>query len=269
MRRLLLALDTATEVTTVGLAWRDGEAVVPFADARVDAPRAAMSQVLPTVASLLSANSLTVRDVAEVVVGRGPGSFTGVRIGVASAKGLAHGLGVPLFAVGTLDAVAWAFRDVEALLGVVGDAMRGEVYPALFRCGDGQAVRVAPDRVAKPADVAEEWADAGERVLVTGNGLRKYGALFAEVLGDAAEYADESLWAPTAHGLFDAYAQARRTGELGDGDPAAVLPVYTRLSDAEEAEAVRAGRALGELPASGVAEPSQTPGEPPAGGDRR
>lgn len=265
----MLALDTATEVTAVGLAWRDGDAVGLLDDALVDAPRAAMSQVLPTAALLLSANSLDVRDVAEVVVGRGPGSFTGVRIGVATAKGLAHGLGVELFAVGTLDAVAWAFRDDDVLLGVVGDAMRGEVYPALFRCGGGQALRVAPDRVAKPVDVAREWADAGEQLLVTGNGLRKYGELFAETMGETATFADELLWAPTARGLLDAYAWARRAGELGDGDPGAVLPVYTRLSDAEENEAVRAGHPAGAPPPSGVAEPTGAAGEPPTGGDRR
>ena len=269
MKRLVLALDTATDVTTVGLAWRQDDEVVLFADALVDAPRAAMSQVLPAAASLLSANSLAVSDVAEVVVGRGPGSFTGVRIGVATAKGLAHGLGVPLFAVGTLDAVAWAFCDDEVLLGVLGDAMRGEVYPALFRCAGGRAMRVAPDTVAKPADVAAEWAGTGEPLLVTGNGLRKYGALFAETLGGHATFAVEELWAPNARGLFDAYAEARRTGTLGDGDPGAVLPVYTRLSDAEEAEAVRAGRSLDVLPASGVAEAPSGDARQPTGGDRR
>jgi len=229
-----------------------------------------MSQVLPTAAALLSANSLAVRDVVEVVVGRGPGSFTGVRIGVATAKGLAHGLGMPLFAVGTLDAVAWAFRDDEVLLGVLGDAMRGEVYPALFRCHKGRATRLAADRVAKPADVAAEWAVLGEPLLVTGNGLRKYGALFAETLGGDATFAPENLWAPSARGLFDAYAEAIRTHALGDGEPGAVLPVYTRLSDAEEAEAVRAGRPIGEPPASGVTEPPASGGGlPPSGAESR
>ena len=265
MSDLVLALDTATEVTTVGLAWRDGDALTPIAGAAIDAPRAAMSLVLPTAASLLEANELAVSAVAEVVVGRGPGSFTGVRIGVASAKGLAHGLGAPLYAVGTLDAIAWAFKDVRVLLGVLGDAMRGEVYPALFRCGAGQAIRLAPDYVAKPDAVAREWAGLGETLLVTGNGLRKYRERFAEARGEHATFADESRWAPTAEGLFDAYTAARLAGELGDGDPGAVLPVYTRLSDAEENEAARAGHAFSDPPASGVSEPPHTA---PTGGER-
>jgi N6-L-threonylcarbamoyladenine synthase len=252
MRELLLALDTSTEVTTVGLAWLADGAIETFSAALVDAPRAAMSRVLPTAASLLDAAELAPEDVSEVVVGRGPGSFTGVRIGVASAKGLAHGLGVPLFGVGTLDAIAQGFAHEDVLLGVVGDAMRGEVYPALFDCGGGRAVRREPDRVAKPAEVIAEWAALKRPLLLAGNGLKKYGDAFAEGLDELATFAPVDRWAPHAAGLFAAYAAARAAGELGSGDPGALLPVYTRLSDAEENEAARRGPGRSEPPASGV-----------------
>jgi bifunctional N6-L-threonylcarbamoyladenine synthase / protein kinase Bud32 len=254
MRELLLTLDTSTEITAVGLARMTGSMPETFASAVVDAPRAAMSRVLPTAASLLAGSRLSVHDVSAVIVGRGPGSFTGVRIGVATAKGLAHGLGVPLWGVGTLDAIARGIASERTmLLGVLGDAMRGEVYPALFRCGHGRAVRVAPDRVAKPADVAREWSELGEPLTLAGNGLRKYGDLFAETLGEQATFADERLWAPYADGLFAAFAAARSAGELGSGDAGELLPIYTRLSDAEENEAARAANASDMPPASGVA----------------
>jgi N6-L-threonylcarbamoyladenine synthase len=254
VRDLLLTLDTSTDVTAVGLAWLTEDSLETFASAVVDAPRAAMSRVLPTVASLLAGSKHPVRDVRAVVVGRGPGSFTGVRIGVATAKGLAHGLGVPLWGVGTLDAIAWGVAgDRAMLLGVLGDAMRGEVYPALFRIAHGRAERVAPDYVAKPADAAAQWAALGEPITLTGNGLRKYGALFADALGERATVADEDLWAPRPRGLFRAFVAARAAGELGSGDPAELLPIYTRLSDAEEAEAARSGLAAAPAPpASGV-----------------
>jgi bifunctional N6-L-threonylcarbamoyladenine synthase / protein kinase Bud32 len=254
MRRLLLALDTSTEVTSVGLAWLvDGRAEM-IASATEDAPRAAMSRLLPMVDSLLSANGLSPADIAEVIVGRGPGSFTGVRIGVATAKGLAQGLGVGLVGVGTLDAIAWGFAGSEALLGVVGDAMRGEVYPALFRCAGGRVSRLTADRVARPSEAAAEWAALGESVLLAGNGLRKHGEDFSAALGANARFAEEELWRPHPRGLFDAYL-ALDDGERGDAaskDPGALLPVYTRLSDAEENEAARAAGS-GALPASGVA----------------
>jgi len=247
--RVLLALDTATERTTVGLARLDDERLHLIGAAVVDAPRAAMSRLLPMTESLLAAHDLAIADVEGMVVGRGPGSFTGVRIGVATAKGLAHGLSCPLWGVGTLDAIAWMFAHEHVTVAVAGDAMRGEVYPALFRCGDGRAVRQAADRVAKPAEVAEEWAALDVPLLLAGNALRKYRDLFAEKLGDRATFADEELWPPYAHGLFGAWTAL---SDHGSGDPADLLPIYTRLSDAEENERTRDGRPSGPTPGSGV-----------------
>ena len=126
MSRILLALDTATERTTVGLARMSEQELELIGAAVVDAPRAAMSRLLPMAESLLAANGFTIADVGGVIVGRGPGSFTGVRIGVATAKGLAHGLSCPLWGVSTLDAIAWMFAYDDATVAVVGDAMRGE-----------------------------------------------------------------------------------------------------------------------------------------------
>lgn len=241
MSQLLLALDTATEVTSVGLARVEDGVVRLLLGVVEDAPRAALSRVLPMAEALLSQAGFKASELDGVIVGRGPGSFTGVRIGVAAAKGLAHGLGAPLWGVGTLDAIAQPYADEDVLLAVVGDAMRGEVYPALFRCGGGRAERLAADRVSKPAVVANEWSALEEPLLLVGNGLRKYEAVFAEALGDRAVFATHERWAPSPAGLFAAWAVASSAGTLGDGDPATVLPVYTRLSDAEEAERERAG----------------------------
>ena len=241
MSRLLLALDTATEVTSVGLARVEDGVVTLLGGAVEDAPRAALSRVLPMAEVVLAESGFSASDLDGVIVGRGPGSFTGVRIGVAAAKGLAHGLGVPLWAVGTLDAIAQPYADESVLLAVVGDAMRGEVYPALFRCGGGRAERLAPDRVSKPAVVAAEWDELGEPLVLVGNGIRKYEELFAATLGQRATFAERERWAPSPTGLFAAWTVASTAGALGDGDPATVLPVYTRLSDAEEAERERAG----------------------------
>ena len=241
MSRLLLALDTATEVTSVGVARVDDGVVTMLAGVVEDAPRAALSRVLPMAEAALASAGFSASDVGGVVVGRGPGSFTGVRIGVAAAKGLAHGLGVPLWGVGTLDAIAQSYAEENVLLAVVGDAMRGEVYPALFRCRGGRATRLAADRVAIPQAVASRWAELDEPLLLVGNGLRKYEDVFAEALGVRATFAASERWAPSPVGLFAAWALASTAGELGDGDPATVLPVYTRLSDAEEAERERAG----------------------------
>ncbi len=147
-------------------------------------------------------------EVGVVVVGRGPGSFTGVRIGVATAKGLAQGLGAPLYGVGTLDAIAWQLADFEGTVCVLGDAMRGEVYPALFEA-TGEAVRrLTPDRVADPQTVAETWSQLAGPLLLAGNGLAKHVELFSAAM-PSARIAEQHLWYPSGTGLIAAFEAAR------------------------------------------------------------
>lgn len=256
-----LALDTSTDVCALAtgvISESGGFTVVAALD--LDARRAAMSTLLPAMRSVLASSGWTVHDVEAFVVGRGPGSFTGVRIGVATAKGLAHCHRQPLWGVSTLDAIAARFGRVEGLLGVIGDAMRGEVYPALYSVEKGRARRLTDDMVASPADAARHIRDlaAGRPVLLTGNGLAKYSEGMLEVIGPDTELAPERLWSPSGRGLVRAFGNAWRDGSEGDGDLAALLPIYTRLSDAEENERARAGTPA--IPGTGVAGPDTRDG---------
>jgi N6-L-threonylcarbamoyladenine synthase len=263
--RPFFALDTATDHVALAVGDLDAPgAVLAAEDFR--APRAANTVVLLAAERLLGAAGLAPHDLRAVACGRGPGSFTGVRIGVATAKGVAHAAGVPLVGFGTLDAIASRVR-ARGLVGVVGDAMRGEVYPALFRIGDGAPQRLSEDRVTSPDEAAAEWATLGEPVLLTGGGLAKHRARFEAVLGAQARLADERLWHPDGASLIAAAWSA--TGEctlgaiagLGAAEayvrahPARLLPIYTRLSDAEEAERRRSAGGGGTVPESGVAGP--------------
>jgi N6-L-threonylcarbamoyladenine synthase len=247
--RLTLALDTATEVTVVALGVLSPDLTVVLDAEEIDAPRSAMSRLLVAATDVVGRNGYSFDEIDEVVAGRGPGSFTGVRIGVATAKGLAHGLSKPLAGVGTLDAVAWRFSAIETLVGVVGDAMRGEVYPALFRCGRGSVERLSEDRVSDPVRAAEAWREYRGRIVLAGNGLAKYAEIFSAVLGKDC-VAEPEMWRPSGAGLLMARALAAASGEAPAAGPGALLPVYTRLSDAEENERRRSGE--GRLPASGV-----------------
>lgn len=253
--RYVLAFDTATEECAVGLGtWPEKGAGAPevLGELNLDVPRAALTHLAPSILRLLEACGIDVREIGGVVAGRGPGSFTGVRIGVATAKGISQGLGAPLWGVGTLDGVAERFRGRDGLVAVVGDAMRREVYPALFRCGEAGVERLWPDRVMSPADAAALIADTvgDDAVLLTGNGLRKYRDVFVDRLGGRAEVAEPDEWTPTGAGLLSAAWH----GDVvcGAGEPQALLPIYTRLSDAEENE--RGGATP--PPATGVAGPS-------------
>lgn len=253
MSRLVLGLDTATEAIAVALArWPDApDAPELLAEADEIAPRASLSRLLPAVRDMLRVRGLEPTDLGLVAVGLGPGSYTGIRIGLAAAKGLAQGLDVPLLGVGTLDAIAWGLaQGTDGLLGVVGDAMRGEVYPALFSLKGGRVTRRGPDEVACPADVAARWAEQVQGpLLLSGDGLAKHGAAFRDALGARAVFAEEHRWLPSGRGVLAA-AWARGIGAAAE--PGAVLPVYTRLADAEHREPGRTAH----VPSSGVAGPS-------------
>lgn len=250
----LMLIDTATDYLVAGVGRLDGKADSRgrmLAQLDGPAPRRANTLLVSKLHDSLACAGMSVSDIDGVVCGRGPGSFTGVRIGVATAKGLALGAGCPLWGVSTLDAIAWrfAYAGFEGVLCVAGDAMRGEIYPAEFDIKDGAAVRRRADRVVKPEICVDEWARLG-RITLAGNGLRKYEAVLSEKLGPSAEVAPEDMWAPSSEGLLATFLDGYLKGTAGDGVPGTLLPIYTRLSDAEEAERARA--ASGELPASGV-----------------
>ena len=242
----VLAVDTSTDMLACAVARIAAQAdgahgVDVLASGDHLCRRHANEQLVNTALDCLSQAGLAMGDVDAVLVGRGPGSFTGVRIGIATAKGLACGLGSALFGASTLDAVAWGAwaAGERGLLAVVDDAMRGEVYPGVYLLDDAGAHRTFDaERVVAADDAVEELAsraDAAELSL-TGDGLKKYRDRF-EAAG-LARVLDESLWHPTAQGLARAWAASP---VRGSGDPALVLPIYTRLSDAEENERKRLG----------------------------
>lgn len=242
--RYVLAFDTANEIIAIGLgALRASSRTVDLvASVEVEARRASNTQLLPRIDEALTAHGVAREDIACVTVGRGPGSFTGVRIAMATAKGVASALEVGLVGVSSLDAVAWnAWAAGErGPLAVVADAMRKEVYPVRYLLGDEGIERLEADRVAKAELAAEELAADAAAQQVTGDALRKYAELFA-VCGDALA---PELWTPTGRGLLLALQAAWQSDEADPfdarrHDPAFALPVYTRLSDAEENERIR------------------------------
>ena len=246
-RLLVAAVDTATDMLACAVGSVKPAGGTSAADLLAEGDhlcrRHANEELVDTLDEALSASGHRLSDLDAVLVGRGPGSFTGVRIGISTAKGLAEGAGLPLYGVSTLDACAWtAWRGgVRGLLGVAADAMRGELYPALYRLTDDGAERLFErEHVVKAADAVAAWAERPDarEIQLTGDGLKRHGRLFDEA--GLTRRIDESLWHPAGEGLLLAFAAAV---PQGSGDPAGVLPIYTRLSDAEENERKRLGRA--------------------------
>lgn len=192
-RLLVAALDTSTDMLACAVAWWDPADTVGASSpaARIEllasadhlCRRRANVELVDTLDRALGQAGKTMDDVDALLVGRGPGSFTGVRIGISTAKGLACGANIPLYGTSTLDACAWVAwgAGTRGLVGVVADAMRGEVYPGLYRLDDDGVTRLFErERVLKAAEAAAAWAarpDAA-RLQLTGDGLKRYGRLF-------------------------------------------------------------------------------------------
>ena len=220
----ILAFDTASSQLALAAACIEDGTIGEIESFDAPAPRQANQVLLERCGTVLSRCGLGVQDVDVIVVGRGPGSFTGVRIGVATAKGLACGLNVPLHGVSTLDAVAWhAWREgVRGSVGVVADAMRKEVYPVRYDLDDAGAHRREVDTVAKPDETAASWVDAGESLVLIGDGLRKHASCFDNELFTLG---DEALWVPDGRGLLEAHLADCAEGRADTGDAATLLPV--------------------------------------------
>jgi len=147
---LVLGLDTATDRPTLALA----AGGVPVADVALASRRDLSRDIERTAARLLADHGARPADLTGVVVADGPGSFTGLRIGIAFAKGLCRGLGVPLFTAPSLLGAARAAAPAGGTVLVAYDALRGEVYRAVYRITTGAAPRV--EVVAPPALAAAE-----------------------------------------------------------------------------------------------------------------
>lgn len=160
----------------------------------------------------------------------GPGSFTGVRIGVAAAKGFAWGREVPCYGVSTLEAMALSLGEYQGYVCPVMDARRSQVYHALFYVNHGSLERITEDRAIALAQLKQELAHLTEPVFLVGDGsVLTYKTLSGDIPNLAMP--PEHRMHQRAAGVALLAAQKQAAGETGDG--AALTPNYLRLSQAE------------------------------------
>lgn len=210
---LILCIETGTDICSVGLA-RDGE-IISLRES--DEGRDHAKRVAMFVDELLRETDVRPEELDAVAVGKGPGSYTGLRIGVSFAKGLCYGLDIPLVAVGSLDALTEVAReDFEAgILGVESldgkwlcpmvDARRMEVYTQVFSSGGEPCSEVWAEIVEERS--LAEWREKGQ-LIIFGNGAAKC----REVLSDAV-YVDV---VPSARGLAHLAEEQLQRGQTED-----------------------------------------------------
>ncbi|OPZ61066.1 MAG: tRNA threonylcarbamoyladenosine biosynthesis protein TsaB [Deltaproteobacteria bacterium ADurb.Bin510] len=213
----ILALDTATQLCSLALV-KAGQLT---AELSLTVKAGHSGSLLPAIDQLLTLGGLEAHELDLIACGLGPGSFTGIRVGLATAKGLAAGLNCRLAGVCTLDAVAAAACPSRLPVVSLIDARKGEVFWARYT-GDGR--RQTELDHCRPAELAELVAAP---CLFTGNGLSIYGAELAASLGERFTSTPESLWQPRA-AIIAELAAAQSERPL----PHEIKPIYVRDSDA-------------------------------------
>jgi tRNA threonylcarbamoyladenosine biosynthesis protein TsaB len=189
------------------------------------------SRTLLKMAEDLIANcDLTPRDVDAVAVADGPGSFTGIRIGVAAAKGFAWGRELPLYGVSTLEAMALGAALADGTWCACMDARRSQVYTARFSYEDGRLTRRSEDAALSVGELGQSLRDAEKPVFLVGDGAALcYNTLSAEISG--LRLLPEHLRMQRASGVALAAWQRICAGE--EGSALTLQPNYLRMSQAE------------------------------------
>ena len=178
-------------------------------------------------------------EIGAVAVDIGPGLFTGLRVGIATAVAMAQGLGVPMIPVPSLDLMAFPARWSNRLIVVALDARRGELFTALFRKVPGGVQRVRDADVCTPQDLSAEIDALDEPALLLGDGALRHADAFAGLKG--VEMAEQGLAYPSARYLVQlAHARAMREEFV---QPWELEPVYLRQPDAEINWSTREGGA--------------------------
>jgi tRNA threonylcarbamoyladenosine biosynthesis protein TsaB len=220
---IVLGIDTATPQVGCAIGSGDG----PLASFHAARGRRHAETLAPAISFVCEQAGVALGELGAIAVDPGPGLFTGLRVGLATATALADALGLPMVAISSLDLLAHPHRHACRLVASVVDARRGEVFWALYRTEAGALEQVTDYAVDEPARVAAALRACGEHAVAAGDGARRYAGLLeavatVEVAGAAAGHPSAAVLVELAHPL----AEAGLTVRAG-----AVAPLYLRGAD--------------------------------------
>ncbi len=221
----IVAIDTSCSAASVAVL--SGDTIL--SEHFLQGSRPYSEILMPLVDRVLLECSISVSEIDGFGVGCGPGSFTGLRIGVATIKGLAFACRKPAVGISSLDALSLNVPYTERLVCSMIDARRGEVYSALFRFeGNGKTTRVSEIMLLDPVKLIERIE--GDAIFL-GNGARIYHSIIEEKLGSRAEFVPDELSFPRASIIARLTQKEIVSGKGMEAKE--ILPLYIRPSQAE------------------------------------
>lgn len=222
----ILSVDSSTAVATVALLSDSGV----LGEYTLNDKKQHSVLILPMIERLLNDNNLTIKDMDGFVVSEGPGSFTGLRIGLATIKGMSFGTNKPFISISNLDGLAYNVINFNGIICPVMDALRGNVYTALYRNNNGKLERLSEYLIISLEELSSLLKEYNEPVLFIGDGTIKYKV-------ELKDLKKEVVFPP----LHLNYTRASSLGELGlakllNGEKDDIndsTPLYLRKSQAE------------------------------------
>ena len=214
---MLLSMDSSAVTASVALT--DGDEIIK--SEFVNSGLTHSETLLPMITRVMDSHKYSELD--GIAITAGPGSFTGVRIGVATVKGLAFNDDIPCFSVSTLEAIAYNFVDKNAVVCAVMDARRMQFYNALFKVQNGKVERLCDDRAISIEDLQNDLKQY-DKVVIAGDGAK---LCFQNIKLENCTLADDDRIYQNAVGVAKA---AQNKNAIS---PKALMPVYLRQSQAE------------------------------------
>lgn len=222
---IILGITTATQ--QVGCAIGGHEGVLASAHSARGKRHA--ETLVPAIDFLRNQARIDLNEISVIAVDVGPGLFTGLRVGIATAKAMAQSLRVPMIGISSLDLLAWPIRHTDREIVAVIDARRGEVFHARYRSTPGGVQRTTDPAVSKPDELRADLQATDTEFLLVGDGALRYRELWDPMV--RVEMADEFVSHPNASSLVQlAHARAVREDFVQSWE---LEPMYLRAPDAE------------------------------------
>ena len=221
---LILGLDSSAVAGSCALCEVNGGKTQLIAESFINTKQTHSQTLMPMAENMMKSVGLGFDKLDRIAVTSGPGSFTGVRIGVAAAKGLGYALGIPCVGVSALHAAALGLAGFEGLICAVMDARRSQFYNALFSAKGGILERITPDRAISAEDLEKELAKYQEKIYLAGDGAELAKRLLAKT---------DTVLAPSALRFPKASSVCIASQEYEALTAAELMPVYLRLPQAE------------------------------------
>ena len=219
----ILAVDTSSAVATAAIS--DGDKLI--CECVLNNKLTHSQTIMPIIDDVLKRSELSPYDIDIFAVANGPGSFTGLRIGVTTIKGLAHATQKPVVGVNTLEALAYNLPFCPYIISPIMDARREQVYNAFYRVSGSKVEEIVSTRAIALSDCLEELKKYNEKVVFLGDGVPVFREKISEALGDNALFAPQVANAQRASAVAEA-AKNKESVHYSE-----LTPIYLRVSQAE------------------------------------